>query len=112
ARALYGLTWDTETAARVGRFRLADFEDARASASPLIALSAGQETSVMQDGVSAPGMLVAGDYFQLTGAQPLLGRTLMPADAVSPGASPVVALSEYAWRSRYGADPAIVGQRI
>jgi putative ABC transport system permease protein len=111
ARALYGLSWDTATVRR-HRFRLADFEAASDSKSSLFALSAGQEAVVMQDGVPLQGMLVTGNYFQVIGARPVIGRTLMPADALAPGGSAVVVLSEYAWRSRYGADPALVGKRI
>jgi hypothetical protein len=57
-------------------------------------------------------MLVTGNYFELLGARPSLGRLLRPSDAAARGGAPVVVLSHNAWRSRYGSDPAIVGQRI
>ena len=84
ARALYGLSWDTETVRRQ-RFRLADFEAASESSQSLIALSAGLETVVMQEGVALQGVLVTGNFFQVIGAQPVLGRTLTPADTTAPG---------------------------
>ena len=111
ARALYGLSWDTDTVRRQ-RFRLADFEAASESTPSTFALSAGQEAVVMQEGVPLQGVLVTGNFFQVIGAQPVLGRTLTPADATAPGGAAVAVLSEFAWRSRYGADPAIVGKRI
>ena len=111
ARALYGLSWDTETVRRQ-RFRLADFAAASESSQSLFALSAGLETVVMQEGVALQGVLVTGNFFQVIGAQPVLGRTLTPADATAPGGVAVAVLAEYAWRSRYGADPDIVGKRI
>jgi predicted permease len=63
----------------------------------------------MQDAVSTPGLLVTGNYFELLGA---LGRVLRPDDAAARGGRAVVVLSHQTWRSRYGSDPAIVGQRI
>ena len=66
----------------------------------------------MQDGVQLPGLLVTGNYFQVLGARPVIGRTLLPSDAIAPGSNAVAVLSEYAWRSRFGADPAIVGKRV
>jgi len=111
ARALYGLSWDTATVRR-HRFGLADFEAVSESKPSLFALTAGEEALVMQEGVPMQGILVTGNYFQVIGARPVLGRTLTPSDAVAPGGVAVAVLSEFAWRSRYGADPAIVGKRI
>lgn len=111
ARALYGLSWDTESVRRQ-RFRLADFEAASQSSLSVFALSAGLEAVVMQEGVPLQGVLVSGNFFQVIGARSILGRTLTPADATAPGGVAVAVLSEYAWRSRYGADPDIIGKRI
>ena len=66
----------------------------------------------MKDGVSLPGMLVSGSYFNVLGTQPLLGRLLTPGDAPAPGGNAVAVLSEHTWRSRFGADPDIVGKQI
>jgi putative ABC transport system permease protein len=53
---------------------------------------------------------VSGDFFELLGVQPLLGRTLQPYDDQQ-GAAAVV-LSYSLWRDRFGADPAAVGRAI
>src|SRR5204863_344754 len=76
------------------------------------ALAALQDFTVMQDAVPTRGLLVTGNYFQLLGARPALGRLLRPDDAAAPGEVAVVVLSHQTWRSRYGSDPSIVGQRI
>ena len=111
AQALYKLSWDSADT-RNRDFRLADFEAARESDSSVFDLTAGLGTAVMQDGVQLPGLLVTGNYFQVLGARPVMGRALLPSDAVAPGGNAVAVLSEYAWRSRFGADPAIVGKRV
>ncbi|HEU4688115.1 MAG TPA: ABC transporter permease, partial [Vicinamibacterales bacterium] len=107
--ALYFLDWDTATARNHG-FRLSDFEAATRE-SPF-ALTAGQSALVMKDGAPLPGMLVTGNYFNVLGNQPILGRLLTPADAPAPGGNAVAVLSEYVWRARFGADPAIVGKQV
>jgi predicted permease len=111
AQALYTLSWDTATT-RNRDFRLADFEAAGQSDSSPFEVSAGLGAAVMKDGVQLPGLLVSGNYFQVLGARPLMGRTLLPIDAIAPGGNAVAVLSEWAWRSRFGADPAIVGKTI
>jgi len=110
-QALYKLSWDTATV-RSRDFRLADFKAAEQSDSSVFDLSAGLGAAVMQDGIQLPGLLVTGNYFQVLGARPVIGRTLLPTDAIAPGGNAVAVLSEWAWRSRFGADPTIVGKTI
>ncbi|HUF49123.1 MAG TPA: ABC transporter permease [Vicinamibacterales bacterium] len=57
------------------------------------------------------GELVSGNYFAFIGAEPLIGRTLQPADD-GPGALPVVVVGESFWRHVLGGDPDVVGQTI
>jgi putative ABC transport system permease protein len=109
--ALYAFRWDTETT-RSQRFRLADYEALQTEARRFAGLAAVQDVAVMQDTVSTRGLLVTGNYFELLGARPALGRLLRPDDAAARGEVAVVVLSHQMWRSRYGSDPSIVGQRI
>jgi predicted permease len=51
------------------------------------------------------------EIFPLLNAKPLAGRTLLPEDGKQ-GAAAVAVVSENLWRSRFGADPALVGQSI
>ena len=55
--------------------------------------------------------LVSGNYFDVVGARPVLGRALRPEDDVI-GAAPVVVLSHAAWRTHFGGDSAAVGRSI
>jgi predicted permease len=109
--ALYSFSWDTETTRRQ-RFRVADYEALQPEARRFAGLAAAQDVTIMQDTVSTRGLLVTGNYFELLGARPALGRLLRPDDAAARGGVAVVVLSHRTWRSRYGSDPAIVGQRI
>ena len=59
-----------------------------------------------------PGQLVTGNYFDVLGVTPHVGRLIQPADDVEPGAGTVVVLSHDLWTRRYGADPSIVGTTV
>src|SRR4029453_12360987 len=53
--------------------------------------------------------LVAGNYFATLGIKPILGRTFLPDEDRTEGASLVAVLSYPLWQSRFGGDPAVVG---
>jgi predicted permease len=55
--------------------------------------------------------LVSGNYFEVIGAAPALGRTLTNHDD-RPGAIPVAVASDRFWRLRLDADPAAAGRTI
>ena len=55
--------------------------------------------------------LVSGDFFDVLGARPLLGRALRAADDAS-GAAPVLVLSYGAWRQRFGGDTHVLGRQV
>ncbi|HYV98884.1 MAG TPA: ABC transporter permease, partial [Gemmatimonadaceae bacterium] len=63
------------------------------------------------DPESLTGALVSGNYFDLLGVQPAVGRLLTPADD-DPNAAPVVVLSHALWTRRFGGDSGIVGKNI
>ena len=54
---------------------------------------------------------VTGNFFDVLGARPLLGRFLVPNDEV-PGAAPVLVISYGTWRKEFGGDPNIIGRRL
>jgi len=60
----------------------------------------------------AQATLVSGSFFNLLGAPPLVGRTIVPADDAVPGSGAVAVLSYRFWRQSLSADPAIVGKSI
>src|SRR6185295_19783692 len=59
-----------------------------------------------------PAEIVSGTYFQVLGVGAALGRVITPDDDRERGGSPVAVLSYDYWRTRFGADPRIVGQPI
>ena len=52
------------------------------------------------------------NFFDVLRERPALGRTFVEADCSAPGASPVAVLSDDLWRTRFGADPLVVGKSI
>lgn len=58
------------------------------------------------------GYLATGNYFEVLGVKPVLGRFFHPSDDLHPGASPYVVLSYNSWRSEFGGDSEIVGKAI
>ncbi len=56
--------------------------------------------------------VVSGNYFEVLGLKPALGRLLTPADDTQPGANPVLVLSYAYWKSRFAASPGVVGQTV
>jgi predicted permease len=55
--------------------------------------------------------LVTGNYFEVMGLSPILGRVTRPSDD-GPGVPPVIVLTHDLWRRRFGGDSNIVGQMI
>jgi predicted permease len=66
------------------------------------------------NGVTRPawGYEVSGQYFEVMGIQPLLGRLLRRADDDHPGAAEVAVISWPTWKNTFGADPNIVGRTV
>ena len=60
----------------------------------------------------ADAELVSGNYFDVLGLRPALGRLFVASDDVAQEANPVVVLSFYYWQQRFGLDPTIVNQSI
>ena len=58
------------------------------------------------------GEIVSGNYFEVLGANALIGRTLSQDDDRTPGAHPVVVLDYGYWRSRFGADRSVLNQTV
>lgn len=54
---------------------------------------------------------VSGEFFEVLGARPVVGRALRAADDVS-GAAPVAVLSYGIWQRRFGGDRTIVGRQL
>ncbi|MEP6809496.1 MAG: ABC transporter permease [Chthoniobacterales bacterium] len=66
-------------------------------------------------GVGAPERIGGGrvtyNFVSVLGLTPVLGRDFAEADDV-PGAAPVTLISERLWRTKFGASPKVIGQRV
>jgi putative ABC transport system permease protein len=60
----------------------------------------------------ADGELVSGNYFEVLGVRPALGRVFSQEDDRAPGAHQVVVLSHAYWTRRFSADPAILNKSL
>jgi putative ABC transport system permease protein len=58
------------------------------------------------------GELVSGNYFDVLGVRPALGRLFTLDDDRVPGADPVVVLSHAYWIRRFGGDPGVLNQSL
>jgi predicted permease len=56
--------------------------------------------------------VVSGNYFQLLGLRPVLGRLLTQQDDTAKNANPVMVLSYNYWKTRFGASQEVAGQTV
>jgi predicted permease len=78
----------------------------------LAADRAGVGISWRNQAESRDAEVVSGNYFQVLGLRPALGRLLTPQDDTAKNANPVLVLSYDYWRTRFGASPDVVGQTL
>jgi predicted permease len=93
-----------------------DYQDWRESQRSFIGLGAWSAGLMTVSDEGRPPERYDGAYFSanaftLLGESPIRGRDFLPGDD-APGANPVVMLGEGMWKSRYGADPSVVGRVI
>src|SRR5512135_1400418 len=60
----------------------------------------------------AQGELVSGNYFEVLGVTPSLGRVFSLQDETAPGANPVAVLSYGYWARYFGRNPAILNKQL
>src|SRR5215831_5617127 len=61
---------------------------------------------------SVSGYAVTGNYFDLLGVQPQIGRLIQAEDEHGPNSAPYIVLSDSLWRSAFNADPGVVGSTV
>jgi putative ABC transport system permease protein len=101
---------------RPGSLSYAEFDELRARATTFEQIAAYTNTiAAVGDNRQPParvlGAFISAGAFELIGVRPVLGRTFR-LDEDRPGGAAVVILGAEIWGSRYGSDPAIVGQSI
>lgn len=58
------------------------------------------------------GQVVSGNFFDVLGIKPIMGRAFLPDEDKTLGSHPVVVLSHGLWQRRLNSDPNIVGKKL
>lgn len=56
--------------------------------------------------------IVTGNYFEVLGVRPAVGRAFLPEEDRTPNTHPVAVISYRCWQRRFGGDPTMVGKTI
>ena len=96
-------------------FSVPEINDFRAGAPSLGGIAEYSTwTAILQgedDAVRMNVGLVTGNFFEIMGLSPVLGRLTQPADD-GPGVPPVMVLTHEYWMKRFGGDSGIVGKQV
>jgi predicted permease len=73
---------------------------------------AGRSDGLTVDTITRPAqtLFVTGNFFQMLGIRPYLGRFILPSEGNMPGGDPVVVLSYRYWKARFRSDPGIINK--
>src|SRR6266508_2559792 len=117
----WGRKMDTQVFGGVSYLNYVDLREQNKSFSELCAwseTSSGISSGESRDGGDREraevvwGELVSGNYFDVMGVKPMLGRGFLPEEDRAPNAHPVVVISHSLWQRRFNADAGVVGQTI
>jgi predicted permease len=64
------------------------------------------------EGSPVGGNMVSGNFFEILGISPVLGRFFAPEETRTPLSHPVIVVSHSFWSSRLGSDPAAIGRTL
>ena len=111
--------WGTSSALnmRVIELSYLDIQDIGAATPEVGAVASigSSAWTLILDGEGEPVKLrsfgVSGNFFDLIGAVPELGRTIQPDDD-RPSSAPVVVISHDLWANQFGSDPRIIGRKL
>jgi len=82
------------------------FSDLIAYSPITLSLNSGEQVDTVT------GLIVTGNYFDVLGVRPRVGRAFLPEEDTTPGGHPVAVVSHGLWQSRFGADPGVVGRKL
>jgi predicted permease len=88
------------------------FSDVNAMVLGGLSGASGRSNGLTVDGITKPAqtLFVSGNFFQMLGIQPYIGRFILPSEGDAPGGNPVVVLSYRYWKARFGGDPNVVNK--
>ena len=94
-----------------------DYQDYRDHLTLLAGLAMARHSELNvgepESAVRVWGQFVSGNYFEVLGVKPVLGRVFTPEEyADKPGAFPLTLISYRFWHTRYNSDPHVVGKTI
>ncbi len=106
-------------------FSYQEFSDIQKQTSDIFSSSAGvilgatagfenQSDGLTLDGHTEPvqaSFCHSRHFFPMLGVAPELGRLILPGEGKSPGADPVAVISDRYWKTRFHADPSIIGKQ-
>jgi predicted permease len=97
---------------RVSPLNFLDWSEQQQAFASIAAVAGGSRTLTGRAGAAErlPGQAVTTQFFDVLGVTPIAGRTFTADDAKQ--RTPVIVVSERLWRSRFGADPSLVGRSI
>jgi predicted permease len=104
-----------ETENQFHGFTVNDYEAIRTRTKSLqsVAGFSGAGSAKLDNDLAEAGLsLVTCNFFDVYEWTPVSGRLFLPQECSTPGSAPVVVISEALWRTRYGADPRIVGRIV
>jgi predicted permease len=89
------------------------FEALRAETSAFAdAYAALPDIDLRVDGRIMAVTLVTGNFFQVVGVNPVMGRALSPGDDSRAGGNAVIVLSDKGWNRRFDRDPRVLGRTV
>lgn len=93
-----------------------DYEDFRARNTAFSDMAAYriEDAGLSTQGLAHKSWLyeVSGNYFDMLGIQPELGRVFHASDEKGPNSAPYIVLSDAFWRTHFAADPHVIGQKV
>jgi len=90
-----------------------DLRDKTSVFNGLIATAVGSAGVSWHNSAEAvPAEIVSGNYFDVLGVRPAVGRLFASSDETAAGANPVAVMSFDYWKRRFSEDPTIVGQTV
>jgi putative ABC transport system permease protein len=92
------------------------FRDLQKQQTPFTALGASRSTGVSlsykNNASPARGRAVSGNYFEILGVRPAIGRLFTDDDDRTPGGHPVAVLGYAYWSRQHGADVSVLNQTV